>query len=112
MITPEQQAICDRFGVIPAEAPPDLKLGITTDIASALPLNGLRHPPDRDITGWYIWSGETFPDAADAFAPLHISHLATHCPAVIPYLALPPGYRFLVTPGQEDIWYDPSLLIT
>jgi hypothetical protein len=29
---------------------------------------------------------------------------------VFPYLALPPGWRFLLAPGYEDVWYDPTLL--
>ena len=26
-------------------------------------------------------------------------------------LALPPGWRFLLAPDYEDVWYDPSLLL-
>jgi len=27
-----------------------------------------------------------------------------------PYLARPPGWRVLLAPGQEDVWYDGTLL--
>jgi hypothetical protein len=27
-----------------------------------------------------------------------------------PYLALPPGWRFLIAPDYEDVWFDESLL--
>jgi hypothetical protein len=46
----------------------------------------------------------------DFFEPVHVSHLATACPDFLPYLALPPGWRFLIAPGHEDIWPDESLL--
>jgi hypothetical protein len=46
----------------------------------------------------------------DFFDPLHVSHLDARLPEVVPYLALPPGWRFLLAPGHEDVWYDESLL--
>jgi hypothetical protein len=36
--------------------------------------------------------------------------VAEWCPAVLPYLELPPGWRFLIALGHEDVWEDPSLL--
>jgi hypothetical protein len=74
------------------------------------PINGLRHPPEGDPTGWYLWRGEELSQASDFFSPLHAGHLETGLPEVIPYLALPPGWRFLIAPGEEDVWYDESLL--
>jgi hypothetical protein len=76
-----------------------------------MPVNGLRHSPEGDTTGWYIWAGEGGPArGGDFFAPLHIEHLAECCPMVVPYLALPPGWRFLVAHDYEDVWYDETLL--
>lgn len=46
----------------------------------------------------------------DFFQPLRVEHLTHWCPAVIPYLLLPPGYRFQIAPGHEDVWFDASLL--
>lgn len=76
------------------------------------PFNGLRHPPERGTTGWYLWRGEVLSQAEDFFQPLHVEHLAEWAPDVLPYLALPPGWRFLLAPGHEDVWYDASLLET
>jgi len=72
-------------------------------------IHGLRHPPEGDSTGWYIWRGE-WSDSGDFFKPLHVSHLGACLPEVLPYLALAPGWRFLLAPSHEDIWYDESLL--
>src|SRR5258708_6930715 len=74
------------------------------------PLNGLRHPPQGDTTGWYIWSGEQFSTDSEFFVPLHVLHLNDRCPEIVKYLGLGPGWRFLVAPGQEDVWFDSSLL--
>ena len=46
----------------------------------------------------------------DCFASLHANHMAEWCPDAEPYLALPPGWRFLIAPRHEDVWFDPSLL--
>jgi hypothetical protein len=47
---------------------------------------------------------------ADFFQPLHVCHLHEWCPSVLPYLALPPGWRFQIAPGHEDVWFDQELL--
>lgn len=39
-----------------------------------------------------------------------VAHLRDHAPEVLPYLALPPGWRFLIAPGHEDVWFDEQLL--
>lgn len=93
------------------EAASDLKVGISENVKdrTSLPINGLRHPPEVDTTGWYIWAGEALSDDPDFFNALHVTHLDAWCPEVIPYLALPPGWRFLIASGYEDVWYDETL---
>ena len=62
------------------------------------------------MNGWYLWSGEQFPSADDAFSPVHPHHLIHLRPEVIKFLGLPPGYRFLLADDVVDVWFDPSLL--
>lgn len=40
---------------------------------------------------------------------MHVSHISEYLPSIEKYLALPVGYRFLVTETYEDIWYDETL---
>jgi hypothetical protein len=106
-----QVEVCGRFGAEPFPTPADLKAGIASNVRVGVqPLNGLRCHPEGDTSGWYIWAGEEWSDDPDFFAPLHSHHLAAWCPAVIPYLLLPPGWRFLIAPGHEDVWFDEHLL--
>ena len=65
-----------------------------------------------DMTGWYIWSGEYVSADLDFFDPLHVFHLNDLCPEIVKYLALAPGWRFLFSPMQEDVWFDEKLLLT
>jgi hypothetical protein len=108
----EQLAVCERFRVTPATPAKGSRLGAAWNVrdGSDWPLNGLRHPPEQGTNGWYLWRGVTLSQADDFFQPLHTEHLADWSPEVLPYLALPPGWRFLLAPGCEDVWYDASLL--
>lgn len=55
-------------------------------------------------------AGEILSKAPDFFVPLHIGHLKDWYPSVLKYLGLPPGWRFLIAPGYEDVWFDAGLL--
>lgn len=104
-----QQRVCKAHGTVYFPSPASLKVGISETVRSgALPLQGLRHPPEGDSAGWYIWAGE-LSEADDFFKPLHISHIATWTPLALKFLGLPPGWRFLVAPDYEDVWYDETL---
>ncbi len=106
-----QLAMCARFGVQHASALPNTTLGVAQDaLAGRLPLNGLRHPQQGDANGWFIWAGEELSQEHDYFAPMHAGHLGVLCPSVVPYLGLPPGWRFLIAPDHEDVWFDEALL--
>ena len=106
-----QKELCRRYGTAFVESPRTLKLGIARNVRSGLkPIHGLRHPPEGDTTRWYLWAGEELSSAPAFFVPLHAEHLVEWCPEVIPFLGLPPGWRFLLADGYEDVWEDASLL--
>lgn len=106
----EQLAICEKYGVIPFATPSYLKVGISLSAKEGqLPLNGIRCLPVGDTTGWYIYGGE-YSSAPDFFLSLHISHLAEWCPAVTPYLLLPPGWGFVIAPDYEDVFFNQAYL--
>ena len=73
------------------------------------PLHGLRHPPQADSTGWYLWTGKLQQDS-DFFLPWHVAHVLDRCPELGPLLDLPPGSRFIFAPDFTDVWQDDSLL--
>jgi hypothetical protein len=111
MILDPQRELCRRHKAAYSPPEPDSKLGIASNVKAGLvPLNGLRHPPDGGTCGWYIWAGKEVSEASDFFQPLHISHIAEWSAPVLPYLALPPGWRFLIADGYEDVSFDPTLL--
>ena len=106
----EQINICDSYGSPYVESPAILKVGISKNVKDGIfPVNGLRHPPEGDTTGWYIWAGD-YSDDPDFFVPLHVMHLKDWCPEIIKFLGLSPGWRFLAAPNHEDVWEDSSFL--
>jgi hypothetical protein len=97
-----QREVCVKFGASCLASDNHEKIGISKDFDPAeFPLNGLRHPPEGDSAGWYIWSGERFSTELGFFVPLHVLHLDDRCPEIVKYLGLGPGWRFLVAPGYE-----------
>jgi hypothetical protein len=110
-IEDRQLKICQKFGASFAPSPSDQKVGMAANIKSGLiPINGLRHMPYGDTTGWYIWAGETLSQEDDFFLPLHVSHIGDWCPVVNDYLGLAPGWRFLIAGDYVDVWFDEKLL--
>jgi hypothetical protein len=106
----QQQRVCQRFGV--DFRPPLLlsNVGIALHTLGQQPVNGLRHPEEEGTCGWYIWCGEEMSDDQGFFHPVCLEHLSQYCPEIIPYLGLPPGWRVLLAPGYEDVWFDEVLL--
>ncbi len=110
-VADDQRRICHRFGADCSPPAARSKLGAALNVREEIwPLNGLRHPPSETTNGWYLWAGEDWSDDPDFFVPLHVEHLREWRPQALPYLALGPGWRFLIAPGYEDVWFDPALL--
>jgi len=110
MITEGQRGVClsQKCGCAPV-ARSD-KVGLAAATLGLTPINGLRHPITEGTTGWYIWWGEQLSEAGDFFQPLCVDHLLDRMPAVADFLALPPGFRFLIHGTYRDIWFDEGLL--
>jgi hypothetical protein len=105
-----QQNFCRERGTEFLAAPPESRLGFALLTDGQMPINGLRHPPQGDTCGWYIWCGEAYEEASDFFAPLHTQHVYENHPEIGRVLGLAPGYRFLMAHDYLDVWYDASLL--
>lgn len=106
----QQRNICSEYGTIYWPSPQENNIGISSQIKKGEePIHGLRHPFRNGTTGWYIWAGE-YSDDPDFFKPIHTKHLDDLYPEILKFLGLPPGWRFLMAEGYEDVWYDGELL--
>ena len=110
-IEQSQANICKHYGQQFVACPNDSILGAAVHTLGGYPINGLRHKPEGNTNGWYIWAGE-YSSASDFFSPLHAIHMLEKAPEVMHFLGLPPGCRFLLADGHADVWFDTSLLNT
>ena len=109
LLTRQLQA-CERAAAQPALLSPEDRVAVGRDFdPSKSPINGMRHPPHGNMSGWYIWSGERLEEDPDYFHVICYEHLAAKDWTWVQYLALPAGWRFLAAPGQEDLWFDETL---
>lgn len=105
-----QLRICSQYKCGFVEADKNSKVGIALSTLGKLPINGLRHPPTENMSGWFIWCGAELSEDPEFFAPLHVTHLEEKCPEVLEFLGLPAGHRFLLADDHVDVWFDPKLL--
>ena len=106
-----QRLLCRSYGVVFFPTEPKSKVGIALATIEQRPLNGLRHPPEGETSGWYLWGGQELPTDPNFFDPLHAEHLSKRCPDLVKFLGLPPGYRFLLDGNYIDVWFDAGLLM-
>ncbi len=108
-----QREICKLHGSPFVVSPANLKVGISENSKEdIILLNGLRHRPEGNTTGWYIWRGEAPTQSPDFFVPLHVAHLERWCAEALPFLGLAPGWRFLKAGDYVDVWFDKNLDLT
>lgn len=108
--TPEQAATCNRFKAKVDVPAPQERVGIALSTLHLEPLNALRHKAGGNACGWYIWGGEELSTDPEFFSPVCVEHLGEYAPSLLPYLALAAGWRVLLAPGYEDVWFDQALL--
>lgn len=106
----DQRVVCTRFSADFYPPGPQEKLGIALQSLHELPINALRFKPENGTCGWFIWCGEHGTTDDNFYQPLCVSHLSDHLPQLMPYLGLAPGWRVLLAPGYEDVWFDDKLL--
>lgn len=112
-IIKEQEVICKQFNVSCYYTEHHMMIGVADNLTLGLmPINGLRHKPEKGTSGWYIWAGgEILQNDPNFFKPYHVEHLQEMFPDILKYLGLPPGWRFQVDNDEhEDVWEDTSLL--
>ncbi|NLR98480.1 hypothetical protein HGP17_16805 [Rhizobium sp. P38BS-XIX] len=70
-----------------------------------MPISGVgQAAPEGGNISWFFHCGE-YCDATDFYQPVHTAHLCEVLPAVVKYLRLPVGTRFIIDDqGYEDVW--------
>jgi hypothetical protein len=106
----DQRSACSKHGADFCSPLKGSRVGIALHTLDLKPLNGMRVEPVGNTCGWYLWGGGDRSNADDFYSPMCVEHLIDKCPIAVPFLALPPGWRFLTDGEYVDIWYDAALL--
>ena len=97
-----KKKICGQYSSDFVLPDPGAKIGIAIDTLTTMPITGVRRTPENGTDGWYIWGGDYSP-AVEFYQSLHLSHIGEVAPQVVPYLALAPGFKFIIdNEGYED----------
>ncbi|NHZ44970.1 immunity protein Imm33 domain-containing protein [Massilia aquatica] len=105
-----QVEVCEKYGSACVFPDPAMKAGLALGTFHLMPITGVRITPENGVDGWYIFGGE-FSEDENFYQPVGQSHIAELLPQVLPYLALAPGYKFMIdNEGYEDVWYEPHTL--
>ena len=59
-IEEQQRRICEKYKTDFLATSIDSKVGIALETLGLKPLNGLRHLPEGNTNGWYIWGAKNF----------------------------------------------------
>ncbi|MEM1414012.1 MAG: DUF2199 domain-containing protein [Myxococcota bacterium] len=105
----DAERVCADAGVEPMHPDPADVVGLSRTAGRIdLPLHGARLNPSPGASGWFIWRGE-HSDDEDFYRPVCIAHLSSTCPQALPFLSLPPGWRFYREGDFVDVWFDAEI---
>lgn len=101
-----QRKVCEKYGECFYSCAPEDRAGVAVETLQFEPIYGVRKKNPDGSSSWYVWGGP-HSSAPDFYQPLCASHLLELLPLAVPYLGLPPGYKFILDrSGYEDVWKD------
>ena len=100
----EQHEVCDRFAAQYTPPRADQMVAISVGVYEGDAVQGVRYAAPDHMTGWYLTT-ERFDGDVNTLTVEHLYHLTATRPDLARYVALPPGYCFDTTTG-EDVWFD------
>lgn len=108
---PTQKEMCIKHGAIPCPTHDNDLMNIAKETIGQLPINGLRRSAGDGHCGWSIWCGAELPTDDDSFfSVLPAGNIQRSLAEAERFLALPPGYRFLIAGAYTKVWFDADLL--
>ena len=105
--------ICIKYGAIPCPCDDNELLELADNTIGELPVNGRRLIKSNNHSGWQIWCGPKDSLAKHAkFRDLPAFNIRRSLAEATPFLALPPGFCFLIAGGYHKVWFDNDLIST
>ena len=103
-----QTEVCHRVGAPFAPAHAHQMAAISEGVLRAgSTVYGVRYRAPSHMSGWYLYNDEYNGDVK-TLQVVHLYHVAANRPDVVPYLALPAGYRIAVGDNGDEVTFDGS----
>lgn len=102
----DSKKYCDQFSVDCSPPQPDQLIVISDGVLNGLPVSGVRYHSPSHMSGWWLTTREYSGDTK-TLQIQHVSHILDTRPELIPFLALPCGFRFSTEP--KEITFDANV---
>ncbi|MBV8206703.1 MAG: hypothetical protein JO041_07915 [Acidobacteria bacterium] len=100
----QQHATCLRYGTRFEPPRPDKLTVLSKGVLEGLPVQGVRYLSPEPMSGWWITTDQ-YDGNVKSLQREHTYHLTAARPELAKYLALPHGFRFDLSTG-DDVWKD------
>ncbi|WP_284640782.1 immunity protein Imm33 domain-containing protein [Paenibacillus silviterrae] len=84
------------------------KVAISRGVYEGMDCEGVRYPSPDHMTGWYITTDQ-YDGNFQSLMVVHYYHLAFKRTDLLPYLALPYGFRFSKYESKIEVWLDSTI---
>lgn len=104
----KQHGICSKYSAPFSPPRPDRKIVISEGVYCGGNVTGVRYPSPEHMSGWWLTSDEYNGDTK-TLKIVHLYHLTAHRPDIMPFIALPFGYRFFIQGAESSAWHDQKI---
>lgn len=104
----EQHDLCARFDA--PFTPPAMRqmVVVSNGVFEGEIVKGVRYPSPEHMSGWWLIT-DRYNGDVKTLKPEHAFHFAQRRTDLVRYFALPFGFRFDLTSGQ-DVWFDDKVI--
>jgi hypothetical protein len=103
----EQHEICEKAQASFAPPYPEKLTSVSAGVMEGQPAEGVRYHIGEPMSGWIIVTDQ-YDGNIQSLTNHHTYHITAARPDLAKFLALPCGFRFNQTKG-EQVWFDPEV---
>jgi hypothetical protein len=101
----EQHRVCQEAGAAFLPPRPDLLCAVSEEVLTGAPIDAVRYPSPSHMSGWWFITSE-YNGVIKSLKVEHLYHITANRRDIIPFIALPFGYRFHVGGNKEEFMFD------
>jgi hypothetical protein len=104
----DQHRVCGHVGASFTPPKADQLVAVARSVFEGHPVKGVRYPSPEHMSGWWLVTDQGDGNAGSLLKE-HLYHLTSRRPDLARYLALPFGFRFDLSNG-ENFWFDAEVI--